>query len=227
MGQDVKYLGVHSICKGAATYASSGSTAGPSGAAVNLRVGWTLGQVQDTYIWYEAAGDQYVGRVLSGLPVNSYKFALLGPRFVLSFENDETTALSEQIRECVSSCFLSSLPGNFYSIATHCLACCLYHFDTLDNFYPETHHLCSSYLFKGNFTTIRLIVKCGLPWAEDFLDVAATSVPPHVALLAQMQEIQDTYSCVSEGLLKKIIGDLDQWQNGWCAFRGMHQRTLP
>ena len=152
--------------------------------------------------------------MLSGLPVNLYKFALLGPHFVLSFENDETTALSEQIRECVSSCFLSSLPGNFYSIATHCLACCLYHFDTLDNFFPETHRLRSSYLFKGNFTTIRLIVKCGLPWAEDFLDVAATGVPPHVALLAQMQEMRNTYGRVSEGLLKKIVDDLDQRQMG-------------
>ena len=163
MGQDVKYLGVHSICKGAATYASSGSTAGPSGAAMNLCVGWTLGQVQDTYIWYEAAGDQYVGRVLSGLPVNSYKFALLGPCFVLNSANDETLALSEQIRECVTSCFLSSLPSNFYSIATHCLACCLYHFDTLlVKFFPETHCLCLCYLCKGNFMEISLIVKCGL-----------------------------------------------------------------
>ena len=95
MGQDVKYLGVHSIRKGAATYASSGSTAGPSGAAMNLRVGWTLGIVQDTYIWYEAAGGQYMGHVLCGLPVNSYKFALLGLHFVLNSANDETPALSE------------------------------------------------------------------------------------------------------------------------------------
>jgi len=57
MGHDPAFIGVHSIRKGAATYASSGSTCCPSGAAVNLRVGWTLGNVQDKYIWYEAAGD--------------------------------------------------------------------------------------------------------------------------------------------------------------------------
>jgi integrase len=54
MGHDPDFIGVHSIRKGAATYASSGSTSGPSGAAVNLRVGWTLGNTQDLYIWYEA-----------------------------------------------------------------------------------------------------------------------------------------------------------------------------
>ena len=66
MGQEPQYLGVHSIQKGAVTHTSSGSMAGPPSMAVNLQVGWTLGNVQDTYIWYEAAGDQYVGHVLSG-----------------------------------------------------------------------------------------------------------------------------------------------------------------
>ena len=37
--------------KGAATYASSGSTSGPSGAAVNLRIGWTLGNTHDLLIY--------------------------------------------------------------------------------------------------------------------------------------------------------------------------------
>ena len=82
LGGELEFLGVHSIRKGAATYASSGSTCGPSGAAVNLWVGWTLGNVQDSYIKYEAGGDQYCGRVLSGLPVHSYKFAIIGPLFV-------------------------------------------------------------------------------------------------------------------------------------------------
>jgi len=129
---------------------------------------------------------------------------LLGPHFVLNSANDETPALSEQIHECVSSCFLSSLPSYFYSIATYCLACCLYHFDTIVIFPPETCHLHLCYLFKGNFTEISLIVKCGLPWAEDFLNVAPTSIPPHVAIIVQMQELCDTYGHVSEGLLKQM-----------------------
>jgi hypothetical protein len=38
-----------SIRKGAATYASSGSIMAPSAAAINLRAGWKLGGIQDTY----------------------------------------------------------------------------------------------------------------------------------------------------------------------------------
>ena len=44
-----------------------GTTAAPHIAAVYNRAGWTMGKVKDTYIQYAAAGDQHVGRVVSGL----------------------------------------------------------------------------------------------------------------------------------------------------------------
>ena len=37
----------------------------------------------DTYCRYEAEGDQYCGRVVSGLPLFSFRFAVLPPRFIL------------------------------------------------------------------------------------------------------------------------------------------------
>eukprot|EP00644_Phytophthora_capsici_P004202 jgi/Phyca11/109999/e_gw1.17.452.1 len=37
--------------------------------------------VQDRYFRYEAAGDQFLGRVVAGLPVNSAQFASLPPHF--------------------------------------------------------------------------------------------------------------------------------------------------
>ena len=73
-GVDVKDLGVHSLRKGAASYVISGSTCGPPQVSTNIRAGWTMGQIQDTYLRFEAAGDQYVGRVVSGLPICSPKF---------------------------------------------------------------------------------------------------------------------------------------------------------
>lgn len=73
------HYGTHSIRKGVATFAGSGSTGGPSIASVCLRVGWALGGVQDRYIRYEAAGDQYLGRVVAGLPLNSPSCAVPPP----------------------------------------------------------------------------------------------------------------------------------------------------
>ena len=74
-------IGVHSIRKGAGTFASSGTTAAPSSVSVNNRGGWTLGGVRDVYMLYERAGDQYVGRILSGMNVLSAKFGASAPDF--------------------------------------------------------------------------------------------------------------------------------------------------
>ena len=49
--------------------------------------------MQDTYIWYKAVGDQYVGHMLSGLPVNLFKFALVGPCFVVAEAADDDAAV--------------------------------------------------------------------------------------------------------------------------------------
>jgi len=91
MGIDPNLIGVHSIRKGAATYVCSGSTGGPSIAAVCNRAGWTMGKVKDTYIQYEAAQDQYVGRVVAGLNVNSETFAISPPYII------EDISLSENV----------------------------------------------------------------------------------------------------------------------------------
>ena len=157
MGHDPEFIGVHSIRKGAATYASSGSTSGPSGAAVNLRVGWTLGNTQDLYIWYEAAGDQYCGRVLSGLPLSSHKFAIIGPRFFL---NESVT--QNIVSYAVKTCFVKG-PANFEAILMHGLATCLFHYDFLCGALSNNHRVLSCALFKNNFNVLRGNIKAGLP----------------------------------------------------------------
>ncbi|KAG6958584.1 hypothetical protein JG688_00010452, partial [Phytophthora aleatoria] len=60
---------------------SGGSTGGPSIVRICLHCGWSLGGVQDRYFRYESAGDQYLGRVVAGLPLNSSAFATLPPHF--------------------------------------------------------------------------------------------------------------------------------------------------
>lgn len=47
----------------------------------NNRGGWTLGGVRDVYMLYERAGDQGVGRILSGMNVLSARFGASAPDF--------------------------------------------------------------------------------------------------------------------------------------------------
>jgi hypothetical protein len=53
LGYGPNNIGIHSIRKGAGTFASSGTTAAPSSVSVNNRGGWTLGGVRDIYMLYE------------------------------------------------------------------------------------------------------------------------------------------------------------------------------
>ena len=70
---------MHSARKDTSTYMTSGCVDGPMQQAVNIRYEWRIAGVTDTYCQYEAAGDQYCGRILSGLPLFSFCFAVLSP----------------------------------------------------------------------------------------------------------------------------------------------------
>jgi len=86
-GVDIEDIGVHSTRKGAASYVSSGSTCAPPQVATNIRAGWSMGIIQDTYLRYEAAGDQYVGRVVSDLPLSSPKLRFYRVKLIVVWMN--------------------------------------------------------------------------------------------------------------------------------------------
>ncbi len=98
-------LGSHSIRKGSATYCSMGNSGDCPIIAVQLRAGWSLPGVQDTYLQYDAAGDMNVGRVLFGLPCGTPEFATLPP----FFNNDQ------DIKQIIKNCFLNC-PEKFYNL---------------------------------------------------------------------------------------------------------------
>ena len=86
---NVARIGAHSLRKGSVTYATSGSTAAPSIVAILLRAGWSLQGVESRYFRFEAAMDQFLGRVITGLNLNSGSFAILPPFFALVTNNDK------------------------------------------------------------------------------------------------------------------------------------------
>ena len=128
----VEDLGVHSFRKGAAGYISSGSTCAPPQVATNLQAGWTMGVIQDIYLKYKVAGDQYVGRVVSGLPVCSAKFAILPPQL-----DDCDVETSETL---VKRFFLE-IPSHFNCCCTFFAASLLYHLEKLRTIISLSHLL--------------------------------------------------------------------------------------
>lgn len=67
--------GAHSLRKGAVSHAAGATTAAPSIISIILRAGWALKGVEDRYFKHEAAGDQYLGRILALLDPTSGTFA--------------------------------------------------------------------------------------------------------------------------------------------------------
>ena len=56
---------------------------------VIIKCGWRMAGVADTYCRYSAAGDQYCGRVVSGLPLFSFRFGVMPPRFKLDTQEEK------------------------------------------------------------------------------------------------------------------------------------------
>jgi hypothetical protein len=106
-------LGTHSCRKGAATFCLSGSTGGPDIASVCNRCGWKLPGVLDRYMKYEKAGDMFVGRTASGLPINNENFALLPYHFDDSQDAQSIASeLFPKVPVSISIFCLASLVGN-------------------------------------------------------------------------------------------------------------------
>lgn len=176
-------LGTHSMRKGASTYCSSGSTSCPSSVAIHLRAGWTLGGVQDTYLRYESAGDMFVGRTVSGLPVNSPEFSILPPLF---------RHIDGMFLKHALQLVFPNMPHCLHGIGEKALASLVYHSDYLKNNLSTDHPIFSSAVFRNTtlLSNLKECVICSLPKSGE--TISATGIPAHVSILASMKEISDS-----------------------------------
>jgi len=189
MGIDPHDIGVHSIRKGAATYACSGSTCGPSIAATCNRAGWTMGKVKDTYIQYEAAQDQYLGRILAGLNVQSHEFAV-SPPYVISSTPEES------ILHDMSSVFPFAIATECRLHMKFCLASLLFHKAFLsekvgNSSRIRTNPILLNRLSEQSVLNLRLThVTVKFAWEEP--EIHLTGIPPHVLLFIDNRLLMNT-----------------------------------
>jgi hypothetical protein len=175
-------IGTHSMRKGAATYCSSGSTACPPAIAVHLRAGWALGGVQDRYLRHDSAGDMFVGRTVSGLPILKAEFATLPPRF---------QGGRDQVASAKQICF-RGLPQSLALISEYALASIVYHHTFLKENLPDDHPVFQAPLMRDELKLreLKSFVVCGTVNNED--NTTATGVPPHVVLLGEFKALKQT-----------------------------------
>ena len=121
-GLTPKSFGSHSFRKGAATFATSGCTGGPSLISVCIRAGWAVGGVLDRYIKFDAKGDAFLGRVLAGFDLSSPQFGSATPHFI-------DHAVDSAMLHAVFPVLLQH--PKFTPICMHALACLLHQDDII------------------------------------------------------------------------------------------------
>ena len=114
----------YGLWKGAATYATSGTLNAPSVPAIARQGEWSVGTVLDCYWHYSQTGDQYLGRVLTGLDPTGSVFDCIPPHFNL--DNPMANSHVERAMKITYREFLDEHP-DFTRILLRCLASIVHH----------------------------------------------------------------------------------------------------
>ena len=131
LGVEVGTFGSHSLRKGSSTFAASGSTMTPSMASICNRAGWKMGGTRDKYIKFENAGDQYLGRILSGMNSLSPNFAVTPPFFDTQ-NNEESKMVHDFIKSRIENA--NNISDNLFAVVRYCFASLCYHYNFLTQF---------------------------------------------------------------------------------------------
>eukprot|EP01013_Petalomonas_cantuscygni_P032228 TRINITY_DN586_c0_g1_i1.p1 TRINITY_DN586_c0_g1~~TRINITY_DN586_c0_g1_i1.p1 ORF type:complete len:790 (+),score=56.99 TRINITY_DN586_c0_g1_i1:18-2387(+) len=175
-GMTGRTLGAYSARKGALSYATGGTTAAPSMTAVCIRACWSVGQVKDRYLKLEESMDQYVGRLVVGLPADDPSFAMLPPHF------DDPDVVRDTLREVFPDCTHA-----FRQTLEMCAASVLWHADLLRRDAPN-HRIHKCMLLRPEVEAkLRPHVICHI--GTRFDRFRATGIPPNVTVLLRIRDV--------------------------------------
>ena len=185
-------FGSHSIRKGASTFVSAGTTDAPPQISVILRGGWTLSKIEKTYFRFEKAGDQYVGRMVCGLPVHSVLFAMLPPMFQ-DATDEERSFIDEVLRVC-----FPGVQNSMFGVLRQMLASVVYHVEWIRASAADDSPIFNSPLFSSydcNFLKKKIL--CVLGTSSEAL-VQATGIPAHVSTKLEISELKRSHQDLIE-----------------------------
>lgn len=83
-GFESEQLGTHYFRKGSTTYVNS-SNVNSSIIVLYHRAGWSIGNVQQRYMFPTDTGDQLIGRIVCWLPESKTTFCVIPPHFKSKF----------------------------------------------------------------------------------------------------------------------------------------------
>ena len=204
-GIDPQEIGTHSIRKGAATYCCAGVHPGPPVVSVCLRAGWSLGRVKKRYLKYEVAGDELVGRTLTGIPPTSSEFGI-SPVFYKN--SHESYVFSDSLLKAI----FPQHPESIKKFLQVCLASSLYHeeftLSSIDNNHSPFHT--SNFIrIAALYPNRKKFVTTSLPWENKPGCPALTGIPIHCSILNKLMEIHQMQKDLPSSMVAKFVEALD------------------
>jgi len=206
-------LGTHSTRKGAASYASSGTTSCPPIMAITLRAGWTMSKVESAYYRFEGAGDQHVGRTVAGLPSGKADFAILPPYF---------RQRTDRIKQIIQNCFPNAPdPGTLSpEVLEFCLASVVYHANTLRQLNAR-HPVFQTALFTEPNLMSELLPQVICRQAQPSDRIQPTGIPLIVSILGDLenlkaahsqlkQQLTDQSQTIIDGVTSRVVSILEE-----------------
>ena len=202
-GIDVSELGSHSIRKGAATYCCTGCHPGPPIISVCLRAGWTLGSVKERYLRYDNAGDEVVGRTLTGISPSTSEFAI-SPVY---FNENTDTKYIDNMCNYVFPQANTKLLGLIKTL----LATFIFHEKWTTSSTPAESPLMHSlyFAFVDPTEERESYVEWSLPWHKKKCCPILTGIPMHCVLLNKMDLMLKMQQTLPGLCVDKLIEELD------------------
>ncbi len=176
--------------------------------SVCLRAGWSLPGVQSRYLHFQEAGDQYVGRAVTGLNPLTSEFSISPPYF----QGHDTE---------VSLYVVSLIPENSSDqmkiLMKFLIASVLFHREFLIvNVHPNSRFRSTTIMM--NDTPVRGYVRTRYAWDIDTNGHAPriTGVPPHVSLLNSMELVVRTQNLLPDVIATRVqqVLESNTIQNG-------------
>jgi hypothetical protein len=197
LGITVEDIAAHSFRKGGRSYAQGGTTGGPSTPSILMRGLWALEGMDKKYVRYEAAADQFIGRILAMLDINSPDFAALCPHFEV---------VDDMVMSNMELCFPGA-PKQLECVLLNCLASLVYHRQYLRNNLDKAHPLFKTVLFTQGIVD-SLAGRVALAFAND--KITPTGVPPHVSIQRQLREVKQVVEVLPTKVREAVAAEFEE-----------------
>ncbi len=156
-------------------------------------------------------GDQYLGRVVSGLDVNDLSFAI-SPLYFECGDNEDD--VREEILNLLKEFTVGGhgIRGEIFQ----CFVSLCYHFDFLVEVLPKRNKLQASPYFTHIPNYAREAATVRFPWNKTASTPSFTGLPPHphVSILAQIESLKVALEEAKDSMIGGVKADLDGWRLG-------------